>query len=204
MLLKLRRLRWFIFGRLKIKKQIAEASAKGAIKIILGAGDTRYDGWIATDLPHFNILNENDWHYIFRNYEADNLLVEHVFEHLTKFQVKTVLQFCHTWLKPGGCLRIAVPDSNHPDANYLKLTLPPADDHQSSWNIDSFTTLLKECGFKVVPLEYYSGNKQLCTFGIDEQNGQITRSIQKGYINSNVPGYSSLIIDAFKVNEPAD
>ena len=76
MLYKIRRYRWYLIGRWKIKKAIKKAIKKGKLKVVLGAGGTNYSGWVSTDLPHFDILDKNDWRYFFKGSKIDNLILE--------------------------------------------------------------------------------------------------------------------------------
>ena len=195
---QLRRFRWIWSGRLKIKKQIRKISGAGKIKIVLGAGTTHYDGWIATDLPHFNILEKKDWDFFFTNQKIDNLLAEHVLEHLTETEVEKVIHLSSQYLAPGGIFRIAVPDSNHIHPTYLENILPPADGHQSTWTFGTFQKILLHEGYDADPLEYYTDDGIFKAKDFDFKNGVITRSKIKGYKNSVIPDYSSLIIDCIK------
>ncbi len=79
---QLRRYRWIFLGRRKIKKQIDTLPQNQKLKIILGSAETKNDGWISTDIPHFNILKKSDWEYFCGKHKIDNLLAEHVLEHL--------------------------------------------------------------------------------------------------------------------------
>jgi predicted SAM-dependent methyltransferase len=198
LLTRIRRYRWYLLGRLKIKKQIKKQSLKGKLKIVLGAHTDIYEGWISTDLPHFNILKQDDWEYFFNGLKIDNLLIEHVLEHFTKDEVEYVLTQVNKYLKSGGNLRIAVPDGYHPDTDYKKLIIPPADGHQSVWNIDSLQKLLSAKGFNTDALEFYSEKGIFSGRVFDFTNGTITRSRHKGFKSESHPDYSSLIVDAYK------
>jgi predicted SAM-dependent methyltransferase len=112
--------------------------------------------------------------------------------------VRSGIRFCHQYLKAGGRLRIAVPDANHPDPAYLKMVLPPADDHRSTWTVESLSALLVSCGFRVEPLEYYSANHELTALPVAPLQGPVSRSIQRKDIVPLISGYSSLIVDAVK------
>jgi predicted SAM-dependent methyltransferase len=92
------------------------------VKIVIGAGATSYPNWISTEKDLFDITNQKDWHLYFNNKLIDNILAEHVFEHLTYHEIKQVLNFSKKYLKKGGCLRIAVPDANHPSRYVYDLT----------------------------------------------------------------------------------
>lgn len=50
------------------------------MKIILGAGQTQYEGWIATQESELNLLSDDDWNRIFELESVDAFLAEHVWE----------------------------------------------------------------------------------------------------------------------------
>ena len=53
-------------------------------KIIIGAGNTSYEGWIATQEDELDLLNIDDYYKLFEQEESINaFLAEHVFEHLS-------------------------------------------------------------------------------------------------------------------------
>ena len=58
---------------------------KNSIKrVIIGAGNTSYEGWLATQEEELNLLNIEDYYKLFGEEESvDAFLAEHVFEHLS-------------------------------------------------------------------------------------------------------------------------
>src|SRR5690554_2271245 len=90
------------------------------LRVVLGAGGIYQEGWIATDIDRLNIVQEQDWHALFVPNSIDVLLAEHVWEHLTLEEGVIGLKHCFQFLKPGGYFRIAVPDGNHPDPEYIE------------------------------------------------------------------------------------
>ena len=133
-----------------IRAQVDACIAAGnPLKIIIGAGATRYDGWIATDIPAFDILNREHWTLLFPEHSIDRMLAEHVFEHLTPEQLAAVLREARRYLNSGGRIRFAVPDGNHPDPNYIDRVRPGgsgigASDHKVLYDCDSISNLLGE------------------------------------------------------------
>lgn len=202
-LYKLRRYKWYLLGRRSIVKTINRtASSQTPIKIIIGAGPTEYDGWISTDLPHFNILKEQDWSYFFGKHKIDNLLSEHVLEHLTESQVDTFLKLATSKLKPGGRIRIAVPDKNHPNPSYIEHVKPGgsgpgADDHKSFWSIDMYEQLAQKFNLQFAPIEYFDPEGNFTFSEFDNSQGIINRS---GGRSKNENEYSSLIVDLIATN----
>lgn len=53
------------------------------MKIIIGAGKTRYEGWEATQESDLNLLSVSDWNKLFQINSIDAMLAEHVWEHLS-------------------------------------------------------------------------------------------------------------------------
>ncbi len=52
------------------------------LQIIIGAGEQRYDGWIATQQEDLDLLDPQSWESKFNGRFADAFLCEHVWEHL--------------------------------------------------------------------------------------------------------------------------
>lgn len=203
MLNKLRRYRWIITGKWKIKKQISAYSKQDKLKIIIGSGGTNYEGWIPTDLPHFDILKESDWKYFFNQNEIDNILAEHVLEHLSKSDVDIALHFASQYLKKGGCFRIAVPDGFHPDPAYIDYVSPTGKTgslhgHLFLWDHLSLTEAALKAGFKTKLLEYYTKDKSLHFHPYSIDAGLIQRSKNVNYVSKEVQNYTSLVADLIK------
>ncbi|MCK4664232.1 MAG: methyltransferase domain-containing protein [Bacteroidales bacterium] len=196
---RLRKKRWRYIERKKIKKIIIHSKE---VNVIIGAGDTKYDNWINTDYPFFDITNKKHWEYLFNNKKANRILSEHVLEHFYENEVKFILQQVYLYLQPTGNIRIAVPDSNHPNPDYIEYVRPGgsgagADDHKSFWNYKTLGNLLQNIGYKVNLLEYCDGNNKIIFKDFNNNNGIIQRSFSKGF-KCDIKDYSSLIIDAYK------
>lgn len=171
------------------------------LNVVLGGGATFYEGWIKTDQDVLDITLPSSWSSLFEPDSIDRLLSEHVFEHLSEDQCRAAFAECHRYLKPSGLLRLAVPDGNRRDADYVAEVAPPRDGHQSLFNIDTLPRLLEEAGFKVIPLEYFDRDEQFHARAWDERDGYIARSIRFDRQESFKRGdmfYTSLVIDAIK------
>ena len=184
--------------------QVEEAQQAGrAIKIILGAGTTRYEGWIATDLPAFDILKHEHWARLFPPNAIDRMLAEHVIEHLTVEQFQDFLRIARIYLAPGGRIRLAVPDGCHPDPDYIERVRPGgtgegADDHKVLYTCDLINDLLAAQGYDCQLLEYYddAGEFHHCPWQIED--GFVRRSAF--HDSRNADGrlvYTSLIVDVW-------
>ena len=111
---------------------------------------------------------------------------------------------CLDYLKPGGKLRIAVPDGFHPSKNYIDKVRPGgigagAKDHKILFNYKILKNELENAGFKVDLLEYWddSGNFNFLNWSIED--GYIERSKNNDPRNNKQKlNYTSLIVDAIK------
>ena len=88
------------------------------MKIIVGAGKTKYDGWISTQEDELNLLNMEQWENLKGDKEIEAILAEHVWEHLSLEEGKEAAKNCFRFLKEGGYVRCAVPDKNFKNALY--------------------------------------------------------------------------------------
>ena len=82
------------------------------MRIIVGAGKVKYDGWVSTQKSEFNLLSIEQWENITKDNEIEAILAEHVWEHLTYEEGLKAAENCYKFLKPGGYIRCAVPDKN--------------------------------------------------------------------------------------------
>lgn len=195
--------RWIFLESNRLKNKISHLPKSIPLKIILGAGPSCYEGWISSDLPYFDITKKEHWEKYFTKRKIDNLLAEHVIEHLDELQVKEVLLFAFQYLQKGGIFRIAVPDAFHPNPEYIEAVKPNgngqgADDHKTFWNYNSLPQLAISSGFESANiLEYADENKIIHCSDFDNSNGVIQRSKSKNH-KSPILDYSSLIVDIIK------
>jgi len=177
------------------------------LKVILGAGNTRIDGWIATQESELNLLFRNDWEKMFRFESVDAFLAEHVWEHLTYDEGIIAAKNCYQFLKPGGYLRCAVPDKNFRNEwyqNMVQIGGPgsadhPAATHKIIYDRITFKRVFESVGFEVALLEYCDENGSFHYTYWNETDGKIGRSFRFDTRNSiEKLGMVSLIIDAKK------
>jgi predicted SAM-dependent methyltransferase len=188
----------------RAKKRVKKAAQQPVVKIVVGASNVFEKGWIATEIDFLNMLNEKDWQYFFNENGVDAILAEHVWEHLYPAEALQAAKFCYKYLKPGGYLRVAVPDGNHPDKSYIDYVKPGgagdgADDHKMLYTESTFRKLFEEAGFTVHMLEWFDENGEFHAEHWDKDDGMIWRS--KQFDQRNADGklnYTSLIIDAVK------
>ncbi|WDP89729.1 MAG: hypothetical protein HUN04_08405 [Desulfobacter sp.] len=180
--------------------------AKDGLKVIIGAAAISYPNWIDTEQRDLNVVDEDNWLAYFRPGDIDNLLAEHVWEHIDPGEQKQATLNCFRFLKPGGVLRIAVPDGYRTDPIYQEEVLPPKDGHTMMFNYHSLSTLLEGCGFRVRLLEYFDETGVFHSYPWRvEDGGMIRRSLRhdtqerffrfQGKYRMN---YTSLIADGVK------
>ena len=189
------------YRRSILKNTLARLSNK---RIVVGAGGTRFEGWIPTEQEVLNLLIESDWLRYLKRDSLDAILAEHVWEHLASEESVIAATNCFTFLKPGGYLRVAVPDGFHPDADYVESVRPGgsgagADDHKVLYTYDRFRDLFDSIGFDVVLLEYFDERGEFHCQEWSSADGFVQRS--KRFDSRNADGrlsYTSIILDARK------
>jgi len=182
-----------------------KALKKHPLRIIIGASGVAQDGWVPSDIDYLNLLNEDHWlSYFKENDGVDAFLAEHVWEHLSKSDAILATKNVFKYLKPGGYLRVAVPDGYFPDEKYIDYVKPGgsgfgSEDHKVLYTYKTFSNIFEKAGFKVALLEYFDENGVFHFNDWKSEDGMILRS--KRYDERNQDGvikYSSIILDARK------
>ncbi|SKB57363.1 class I SAM-dependent methyltransferase [Dyadobacter psychrophilus] len=174
------------------------------VNMVVGSMYSLYKGWIHSDIETLNLLKESDWQKYFNENSIDKILAEHVWEHLTLEEGQLAFKHCHTYLKQGGFLRVAVPDGFNPSEEYINYVKPGgtgngADDHKLLYNYQIMSRSLESVGFTVKLLEYFDENGQFHKSPWNPEDGMIRRSADHDSRNAGGKlGYTSLIIDAYK------
>jgi predicted SAM-dependent methyltransferase len=194
--------------RVRIRRDIRrleQAIAAGhPLRVVVGSAGLTPPGWLQTDIEYLNLLRPDDWERFFRKNTLQAVLAEHVWEHLTPEEGAQAATACFTYLKPGGYLRLAVPDGFNPDPAYREWvrpggTGPGADDHKILYNHQSLSTMLEKTGFEVELLEHFDANGRFHHRDWDPEGGMIHRS--RRFDERNRGGrlaYTSLVVDARK------
>src|SRR5258708_682997 len=110
------------------------------IKFNVGSAGVNPDKtWYPTDIDTLNLTKESDWKKLLLFLRLDNIMAEHVWEHLTDEDTILANKNSYKYLKKKGVLRLAVPDGFHPDKEYLDYVRPGgnglgADDHKIIYN----------------------------------------------------------------------
>lgn len=177
------------------------------MRVILGAGNTRYEGWMETQESSLNVLSMSDWDNLFQAESIDAMLSEHMWEHMTYEQGIQAAKNCFKYLKPGGYIRCAVPDKNFRNEwyqNMVKIGGPgplnhPAASHKIVYDAATLKKVFESAGFQVNLLEYCDENGDFHYSYWNEADGKIGRSYRFDTRNSNSKlGMVSIILDAKK------
>lgn len=175
------------------------------VKVMLGSGSKSYADWFTTDIRYLDITKSCDWEYLFEEGQIDYLLAEHVWEHLCPEDAMRAAKLCYQNLRKGGCLRVAVPDGNHPDPQYIDWVRPGGigpgcEDHKIIYTYGTFTKIFEGVGFKVQLVEYFDEKGVFHQNEMLAERGHIDRSKEHDQQNSNgILNYTSIILDAIKI-----
>jgi predicted SAM-dependent methyltransferase len=178
------------------------------LRVIIGAGQQAWPGWIATQGDELNLLQSEQWNSAFGERRIDALLCEHVWEHLTEEEGRTAAALCYDFLKPGGYIRCAVPDANFRNQTYQRMVQVggpgpadhPAADHKIVYDYRLFTNVFTAAGFTVDLLEYCDENGRFHFNYWNPADGPIFRALRSDPRNQDgALGFVSLIIDAVKL-----
>jgi predicted SAM-dependent methyltransferase len=169
-------------------------------RVSLGAGGVHEAGWIATDAHELDLLRPQTWSRFVGPDSIDAMLAEHVWEHLTLGEGKTAAATCYRYLKPGGYLRVAVPDGYFPDPefqDYIKVDGVAgggaSGGHKLVYTYRQLREVFESAGFRTALLEYHDEEGNFHGVDWDPALGMIHRSRR-----FDARGPISIILDAFK------
>jgi predicted SAM-dependent methyltransferase len=185
-------------SRQQIQQQISTQNSP--YKVIVGAGDTHFAGWIVTDYPALDITKAEDWQQYFAPQSIQRIVAEHVMEHLTTEQLRQFLHAVRPYLTHDARIRIAVPDGYHPDPTYIEYVRPNgsgagSDDHKVLYTYELLVKEVQQTGFTCELLEYYDAAGQFHRNAWDAADGFIERTGGTRNIGGKQFEYSSLIVD---------
>lgn len=172
-----------------------------AKRIIIGAAETNASGWIATNRRYLDVTDRRCFSRFWKPGTRQAFLAEHVWEHLDPREAGKANQNCFEFLRPGGWLRLAVPDGLHPDPEYIEAVKPSNDwpQHRVLYDYRSLSADLVKVGFDVALLEYWSEDGEFHESDWSDTEGYISRCKAHDPRNSDgVLRYTSLIVDAIK------
>ena len=150
----------------KPRKKAPVVAAPSLVKLNLGAGGVEVEGFTSVD------IHDGQSAYPLPDYEAgsvDEIRASHLLEHYTEAQALPVLLEWMRVLKPGGRMRIAVPDFESVAKRYgeapdehkpvLRAVIMGGqtdehDHHRSTWTAGKLRDLMDMCGLEcIVPWE---------------------------------------------------
>jgi predicted SAM-dependent methyltransferase len=175
-------------------------------KFNIGSANTDVGSdWFSSDIDLLNITRKKDWTRLLFFSKLDNIMAEHVWEHLSDTDTILANKNCYNFLKKNGRIRLAVPDGFHIDKDYINYVRPGgngagADDHKILYNYRTMKEKLEHAGFHVELLEYWDENGKFHFIDWNDEAGRISRS--RRYDERNQYGnliYTSLIVDAVKL-----
>ena len=175
------------------------------IKIIVGAGPTKYKGWFPTDIVTLDVTNEKHFKKYFKKKRIHKVLAEHVLEHLKTSEIDLMICNFQKYSVQNVDIRIAVPDGFHKDKDYIDKVKPGgtgegAEDHKHLFNYRSLAELFEAQNFKAKLVEYWDEEGKFHSDYSNDENGYVKRSFINDNRNSDgIPHYTSLIIDFVKI-----
>lgn len=172
------------------------------LKVLLGAGDQRWDGWTATQREDLDLLSRPSFERWFAGRRAQAFLCEHVWEHFTEEEGLQAARLCFDFLEPGGFLRCAVPDGQFPDAEYQRVVQVggpgpsdhPAADHKVVYTAPRLLRLFEQAGFEVRLLEYCDAAGQFHAQPWDLESGPVYRSRRLDHRNRGSYGFRKILL----------
>ena len=204
---RLRKAYYLRVGPSRIRKAVAASPAQ---RIVIGAGSKQPPGWLPTQIEFLNLLEPAQWESFFQPDSLQAMLAEHVWEHLTPEEGAQAARTCYRFLRPGGYLRVAVPDGLHPDPEYHEWVkvggaspMQVANDHKVLYTHDTLRALFESAGFRVDLYEYFDEAGTFHFHDWDERAGKIWRS--KRFDRRNAGGtlrFTSIVLDAVKEATP--
>lgn len=203
---RLKKSLYLLFQRIKAAYDISRLHSD--LKIIIGAAETKQNGWLSTDLFLLDLTNPHSFSSLLRPESVNCFLAEHVWEHLSERDAKIAAAVCFKFLKPGAYLRVAVPDGYHPDLSYLDHvkpggTGPGADDHKLLYNHLTLADIFTSAGYEVCVYEYFDVGGKFHFHEWSPEGGMVRRSIRFDPRNiDRQPVYTSVILDATKPARP--
>ncbi len=135
------------------------------LKLHLGAGPINLEGWVnidAREASHIHLIANNFDLTEFADESLSEIYLCHVLEHFSFKESELLLNNFRKKLKPGGVLRISVPDvdhlinaykANNDDLELVKMAFMGGQDyeynfHKSIYNNTLLSKLFIKCGFE--------------------------------------------------------
>jgi hypothetical protein len=140
-------------------------SSEGGLKLNLGSGRSRIEGWLNVDVPPADLQMHLNWGLPFAEGVARYVYLSHVLEHFYKREALEVLRDAHRVLALGGIARLVVPDIEKCMRAYVQKDESYFETRRRLWSVSSESAatslelVLKNAGAGVKP-ESIWGHKQ--------------------------------------------
>lgn len=162
-------------------RRAKQLSTSGSpLRLHLGCGDTYIEDWINIDLARPGRKQDLDWdlrHGLpFPDSSVEAIFSEHTLEHLALDAALVLFKECAQTLRPGGIMRISVPDleyhvrqysisSDQPQSGAVRLLTPALilnelfyfHGHRTMYDYPMFDLLLTHSGFQSVRRSSFGG-----------------------------------------------
>lgn len=145
-------------------------------KLSIGSGRKRYPGYKTIDIESYA---KPDYLGDFRTMkfsDVEAIRADHILEHFDRKESLEVLKLWHSWLKPGGIIRIETPDmegmcrvfTEQPKRLWgprelIDIAIYGSQEagwafHKNSWWKEKFEEILPQIGFKITATKHIHGN----------------------------------------------
>lgn len=113
---------------------------RSVLKLNLGCGTLPLKDWVNVDLAGLpvDLVWDLRCPLPFPSNSVDTIFHEHVMEHMAPHQGYMLMKECYRLLKPGGVLRIVMPDAN----KYIRSYIDPENEFINSWRPGRFTPMI--------------------------------------------------------------
>lgn len=168
-------------------------------RIVIGSSGVFEPGWIPTDAREFDLLQPSAWERFISPDSVDAMVAEHVWEHLSFDEGKIAARTCHRFLRPGGYIRVAVPDGLFPDPDYQEYIKPGGAGggegvpHKVVYTHGTLVEVFESSGFTTTLLEFHDETGQFHGKEWKTEEGMVHRSKR-----FDARGPISIILDAKK------
>jgi predicted SAM-dependent methyltransferase len=144
----------------RARRRAAKLAGGRPLRLHLGSGPARKDGWVNVDLVGDDV--DLSWNILkplpFGSGTVDAIFHEHVLEHLSLEDGYRLAQESQRLLRPGGVLRIGVPDCGTPDLGWPdaptrllalhEFFAEPG--HRTMYDAETLGLVLRAAGFDLV------------------------------------------------------
>jgi predicted SAM-dependent methyltransferase len=144
----------------RARRSAESIRAAAPLRLHLGSGPARKDGWVNVDLVGDDV--DLTWNILkplpLTDGSVDAIFHEHVLEHLSIEDGYQLARESHRLLRPGGVLRIGVPDCGTPDIGWPdaptrllalhEFFAEPG--HQTMYDAETLGLIVRAAGFEVV------------------------------------------------------